>query len=217
MLNGYSPSLIDPGRMTVASLLKQKGYRTGCIGKWHLGLGGGEKTDYDGILRPGPLEAGFDYFFGIPASLDMPPYLYVENDHAVEKPTGTVADSNEFRGAFWRGGPIAPGFRHDDVLPALTAKSVDFIRGHARSRSGNPFFLYVAHSFPHEPLHASPEQAGKSPDGPYGDVIADRIVRVGHDHRRSAPRHGAQPAIGVRRKQTLTQCGGQRRGQRGAA
>ncbi len=181
VLNGYSPSLIEPGRMTVASLLKQKGYRTGCIGKWHLGLGGGEKTDYDGILRPGPLEAGFDYFFGIPASLDMPPYLYVENDHAVEKPTGTVADSNEFRGAFWRGGPIAPGFRHDDVLPALTAKSVDFIRGHARSRSGNPFFLYVALTSPHTPWLPTEPFRGRSKAGKYGDFVAmtdDAVARV---------------------------------------
>ena len=60
--------------MTVASLLKQHGYATACIGKWHLGLGGDKRTDFSKPLVPGPNALGFDYFFGISASLDMPPY-----------------------------------------------------------------------------------------------------------------------------------------------
>jgi Arylsulfatase A and related enzymes len=69
VLWGYSPNLIEPDRLTVPGLLKQKGYYTAGVGKWHLGLGAAEKTDYDKALRPGPLDHGFDYYFGIPASL----------------------------------------------------------------------------------------------------------------------------------------------------
>ena len=69
VLNGYSPNLIEQGRMTVASLLKGQGYATGCIGKWHLGLGTQEKVDYSQPLRPNPTSHGFDYYFGISASL----------------------------------------------------------------------------------------------------------------------------------------------------
>jgi arylsulfatase A-like enzyme len=72
--------------MTVPSMLKAEGYYTAGVGKWHLGLGEGEKTDYTKPLRPGPISHGFDYYFGIPASLDMNPYLYFENEHVVEQP-----------------------------------------------------------------------------------------------------------------------------------
>ena len=83
VLGGYSPALIEPGRVTLASLLREQGYVTACIGKWHLGLGEGKRTDYDRPLRPGPLTVGFDSFFGIPASLDMTPYVFVEDDGLV--------------------------------------------------------------------------------------------------------------------------------------
>ncbi len=93
-LGGYSPALIDTRRMTVASLLKQHGYATACIGKWHLGLGNDKRTDYNKPLVPGPNALGFDYFFGIPASLDMTPYCYIENDRVVAKPTLTIDTSD---------------------------------------------------------------------------------------------------------------------------
>ena len=80
VLKGYSPLLIDPARSTIASMLRAKGYATAAIGKWHLGIGVDEVLDYSKPLTPGPNAVGFDYFFGIPASLDMPPYVYVEND-----------------------------------------------------------------------------------------------------------------------------------------
>ncbi len=92
VLGGYSSALIEQGRTTVASFLKKHGYETACVGKWHLGLGKG-KTDYDKPLTPGPNDCGFDYFFGIPASLDMAPYCYVENDRPTMQPTDTVKAS----------------------------------------------------------------------------------------------------------------------------
>ncbi|MBL8229039.1 MAG: arylsulfatase [Bryobacterales bacterium] len=177
VLDGESPYLLEPGRVTVASMLKQRGYRTAAIGKWHLGLGNDPKTDYAKVLRPGPLEAGFDSFFGIPASLDMPPYLYVENDRAVELPTSKIGDIREQRGIFWRGGGIAPGFRHIDVLPKLTERAVKFVDGQKGSKS--PFFLYLPLTGPHTPWLPTDAFKGKAKAGPYGDFVVQTDDTVG--------------------------------------
>ena len=83
VLNGDSPNLIEEGRLTVPGMLKQQGYYTAGVGKWHLGLGKDATTDFAKALRLGPVDHGFDYYFGIPASLDMAPYVYFENDHVV--------------------------------------------------------------------------------------------------------------------------------------
>lgn len=182
VLWGYSPALIQTERLTVASLLKQHGYATACVGKWHLGLGSAGKTDYAQPLTPGPNDYGFDYFFGIPASLDMDPYVYVENDRVVEAPTETVDKSGMRRrggGGFWRAGPIAPGFKHIDVLPKITEEAVGFIDRHANDSPDQPFFLYFPLSAPHTPWLPTEEFAGKSKAGPYGDFTAQVDWTVG--------------------------------------
>jgi arylsulfatase A-like enzyme len=184
VLNGYSPSLIEPGRLTLASLLKRQGYRTACIGKWHLGLGSKDPADYDRPLLPGPNDVGFDYFFGIPASLDMPPYVYVENDRVLEQPTGSIGDVRQNRGVFWRGGPIAPGFRHADVLPELARRAVGFLRDHSRRRPAPPFLLYLALTAPHTPWLPSGAFRKRARAGEYGDFVsmmddaAGQVLRV---------------------------------------
>jgi len=180
VLGGYSPALIENGRLTVASLLRQQGYRTAAIGKWHLGLGSGDQTDYSQVLSPGPNSAGFDYFFGIPASLDMVPYVYVENDRVVAAPTDSVGASTMRRSGgngFWRGGPIAPGFRHIDVLPTLTNRAVAYIE--EQDGSAGPFFLYLAFSAPHTPWLPTAEFVGRSGAGPYGDFVAQVDAAIG--------------------------------------
>jgi arylsulfatase A-like enzyme len=182
VLWGFSPALIETGRTTVASLLKSRGYHTGCVGKWHLGLGSKEKTDYTKPLTPGPNDVGFDYFFGIPASLDMEPYVFVENANPLELPTEKIAGSKGRRdggGGFWRGGPIAPGFRHIDVLPRITEKVVGFIRDHASQSTEKPFFLYFPLSAPHTPWLPTAEFEGKSKAGAYGDFAAQVDWSVG--------------------------------------
>src|ERR1043166_6487681 len=163
VLDGYSPLLIEPGRTTLASLFRQRGYVTGAVGKWHLGLGSEKNTDYAKPLRPGPNSAGFDYFFGIPASLDMPPYVFVENETPAIAPTETIAASEMRRkggNGFWRGGAIAPGFRHVDVLPTITEKAVGFVRNHAADPK-TPFFLYFALTAPHTPWMPTDDFRGK--------------------------------------------------------
>lgn len=183
VLWGYSPNLIEPGRMTVASLLKGQGYYTGGIGKWHLGLGTEEKADYSKPLHPAPVDHGFDSYYGIPASLDMDPYLYIENDHAVEQPTAHTEGQKEPRGVFWRPGPIAPGLKMDDVLPTLTAKAENFLRDRAKKPDA-PFFLYFPLTGPHTPWVPKSEFRGKSKAGDYGDFVTQvddtlgRVLRV---------------------------------------
>lgn len=113
VLWGSSPPLIKEGEATVASLLKENGYTTACIGKWHLGLGwqplnpnvkltdnwskDNEKIDYSKPILSGPNSVGFDYFFGIPASLDMPPYLYIENQFPQGIPTEITNEGGPLR------------------------------------------------------------------------------------------------------------------------
>jgi len=177
VLWGYSPNLIELDRLTLPALLKARGYRTAGIGKWHLGLGNREKTDYTQPLRPGPVDHGFDSYFGIPASLDMEPYLYFENDRVVEQPTARTDGSSSPRGVFWRPGPIAPGFRIDEVLPTLTGKAVEFIR----SAHSQPYFLYLALSGPHTPWLPHAKYRNRSGAGTYGDFVAmvdDMLGRV---------------------------------------
>jgi len=109
VLKGYSPLLIDPTRSTIASMLREKGYATAVIGKWHLGLGADEVTDYSKPLSLGPNDVGFDYFFGIPASLDMPPYTFLEDDRVFTSFDGDeIGDSERRRDGgegFWRRWP----------------------------------------------------------------------------------------------------------------
>jgi arylsulfatase A-like enzyme len=171
VLNGYSPLLLEPGRLTLAALFKQHGYRTACVGKWHLGLGNDQPADFGKPLRPGPNACGFDSFFGIPASLDMPPYVFVENEGVTAAPTGQIAASEMRRrggNGFWRAGAIAPGFTHEGVLPKLADKAVEFLRQQSPDR---PFFLYFPLTAPHTPWMPTRDFTGKSGAGYYGDFV----------------------------------------------
>lgn len=179
VLWGYSPSLIEPGRATIASILKEAGYHTACVGKWHLGLGTEEKTDYTMPLLPGPLDFGFDHFFGIPASLDMDPYLYIEDDRAVAPLTGET-EGNDPRGpGFWRPGAASEGFRHEEVMPKLQERALQYIRARARSRDLRPFFLYYPLPAPHTPCLPTKEFAGKTNVGAYGDFTVQVDAALG--------------------------------------
>jgi arylsulfatase A len=172
VLWGYDRNLIEDGRTTVPSLLKSAGYATAGIGKWHLGLGRDEKVDYSRRHEPAPTDHGFDSYFGIPASLDMDPYVYIENDRTVEQPTATTPGKNEPRGVFWRGGPIAPGFKVEEVLPVITDRAVGYLRERAKTPE-QPFFLYFALTAPHTPWLPHSGNRGKSGAGIYGDFVCE--------------------------------------------
>ena len=180
VLNGFEPALIEPERMTVASLLNDNGYQTACVGKWHLGLGTETPVDYSKPLSPTPNTYGFDYSFIIPASLDMAPYLYLEDGVPVELPTGHVEHSGPRRdggGGFWREGPIAPSFVFEDVMPTFMEKAVGFIERAAEE--DDPFFLYLPLAGPHTPWMPTPAFQGTSEAGWYGDFVAQVDYTVG--------------------------------------
>jgi len=178
VLEGDSPNLIEDGRLTVPAMLKQEGYYTAGVGKWHLGLGDAEKTDYSKPLVPGPRSHGFDYYFGIPASLDMAPYLYFENEHVVEQPSTPDPGSKNPRGVYWRPGLRAPHLEFPKVLPTLTDKAVEILHERAQHKE-QPFLLYFAMPSPHTPWVPLPEYRGKSGAGDYGDYVVEVDAMIG--------------------------------------
>jgi arylsulfatase A-like enzyme len=180
--------LIAQEQVTIASLLKRNGYSTGMIGKWHLGFDGvsdWDKVDYSQPFRGGPADHGFDYFFGMHASLDIPPYFFIENKRALEAPANNIAENQskdattKISGAFWREGKIAPGFKHEEVLPTFTKKAVSFIEDHVKEKKQQPFFLYFALTAPHTPWLAQKQFKGKSRAGEYGDFTMQVDYTVG--------------------------------------
>ena len=168
-VDGYDALLIERGRQTVASILRKKGYRTGCVGKWHLGLTDQTPIDYSKPLRPGPNEVGFDYWFGMPASLDMPPYCYIENGILTEPLTATLEGDAIPR--FYRSGETSPGFDFDAVLPTITEKACWFIDDHMSRHADTPFFLYFPLAAPHTPWLPLEQNHQRSSAGVYGDFV----------------------------------------------
>ncbi len=174
-------AVVRPEEATLATMLKARGYATAMVGKWHLGFDGGEAYDFSKPLTGGPCDRGFDYYFGIPASLDIPPYFYIRDRRPEEAPTERIEASNTpgwspIQGAFWRAGAVAPGFHHRDVLPRLEQEAVRLIELFARRRVRSPFFLYVALTAPHTPWLPLEDFRGKSHAGLYGDFV----VQVDH-------------------------------------
>ena len=194
VLGGFSPPLIAPGRLTVAELLRSQGYATACLGKWHLGWdwavksGGSVKkgagpanVDYTVPIQHGPTSVGFDYYFGISASLDMAPFVFIENDRVTAIPS--------VEKTFVRKGPAAPDFEAEEVLPILARKAAAYVKERAAaSRQGRPFFLYLPLNSPHAPILPTKEWRGKSGLGDYADFVMETDWAVGEVLRRSMPR-----------------------------
>ncbi len=171
VLGGFAAPLIDRQRLTVPALLKQHGYATACIGKWHLGMTMPEKSDLNQPIRDSPTTRGFDEFFGISASLDMPPYGFIHNDRFTA-PLDT--EKELFKD---RRGPAQADFEAVDVLPTLTRKTVEFIREKATAKK--PFFLYLALTSPHTPIAPTKHWHGKSGIGDYSDFVMETDWAVG--------------------------------------
>lgn len=179
VVDGYARPLIEENRMTVASLLRAHGYATACVGKWHLGwewTKSGEEpdaVDYKGPIRRGPCDVGFDEYFGICASLDMPPYTYIRNRHAEEVPDLDDPGCDDEKICWheskriWRPGVRAKNFNHEEVLPRCTEEALAFIQRQARQEQ--PFFLYYALPAPHTPILPTKRFQGASETTSYGD------------------------------------------------
>lgn len=177
--------IIDTKQQTIASLMKDAGYATACIGKWHLGFGK-PRANYNAELKPGPLELGFDHYFGVPVVNSHPPFVYVE-DHRV---VGLVADdpfvmrkqarTREFpekMGLNQIGGADAAHALYDDeaVGTMLVEKATQWIK----AQEQNPFFLYLATTQIHHPFTPAPRFKGTSQCGRYGDFIHELDWMVG--------------------------------------
>ena len=205
VLQGYGQALIEQQETTVAELLKSKGYTTGVVGKWHLGLDWKVKEGYEDSLKiyedlpilttfnsnwidfstppaNGPVTHGFDYSYILPASLDMDPYCYLENDTLTQLPDD-YTPGNELNspiyatGAFWRAGRMAKDFDFYEVLPNFIGKAKNFLKIHAAD--DKPFFLYLPLAAPHTPWVPKDEYLGKSGAGEYGDFVQMVDVAVG--------------------------------------
>jgi arylsulfatase A len=183
--SGFDPSFFKPGQLTLQEMLRKKGYATACIGKWHLGWdwnsirkpGSPPKSkahdsfDWSKPFRGGPLDHGFDHYFGDNV-INFPPYTWIENDRVLKVPdiTFTKTPQNTKEGSWeCREGPGRSDWDFYQVLPTLTKKGVEYIQ----SRKGNkqPFFLYFPLPSPHAPIVPTDEFDGKSKAGAYGDFV----------------------------------------------
>jgi arylsulfatase A-like enzyme len=192
VLGPWAPPLIEKDRLTVPALLKKQGYRSACIGKWHLGWdwpftaqylesnetdrrkmkrSGVDFVDWSKPIMGGPLACGFDYYFGDDVP-NFPPYVFIENDRTLGVPA--AVKSREMFGAI---GPMLPGWELEAVMPTITRKAVEWIDKSAKSK--DPFFLYFSLTAPHLPVVPMKEFKGKSSAGEYGDFVVEVDWSVG--------------------------------------
>ena len=164
----------------MADLFKENGYRTVMIGKWHLGMSFSKTpdfqevpdfdacsgVDYKGRIARSPVSNGFDYYYGISGSLDMPPYVYIENDYFTEVPDHETESKGK---KFWRKGPTGAHFHHENVLDELTEKVTQEIENNKDGET--PFFIYFPMPAPHTPILPGKEFQGKSGTNEYGDFV----------------------------------------------
>ncbi|MEI6890798.1 MAG: arylsulfatase [Pontiella sp.] len=177
--------VVDTNQQTIASVLKDAGYETAIIGKWHLGFG--EKTpNWNGELKPGPLELGFDYYFGVPVVNSHPPFVYVENHRVVglvpEDPfiygkRAKTAEIPEKMHLSSIGGADAAHALYDDyqVGTTLTERAIEWIK----ARGKNKFFLCLSTTNIHHPFTPHPRFQGTSECGLYGDFVHELDWIVG--------------------------------------
>ncbi|WP_414661791.1 sulfatase family protein [Horticoccus sp. 23ND18S-11] len=195
IVQSFGPSVFDAAELTLPEMLKQRGYRTACIGKWHLGW------NWDAIKRPGakpdpktgyapdafdwsrpipggPRDQGFDYYFGDDVP-NFPPYTWFENDRVMTVPNAPLTLTPTTAEGTWeaRPGPMVAGWDFHAVMPRLTERAVNWIQEQRNQKE--PFFLYFPFTSPHAPIVPTPEFAGKSKAGGYGDFMEQTDATVG--------------------------------------
>lgn len=223
---GYLPSLIEPGRETIGTLMQRAGYTTASVGKWHVGLNWKLKdalkpqipdqndktvtnTDFSRDISGGPNSLGFDYSYILPASLDMPPYVYVKNNQVVDPDVILTADAypkklsgtsyvwdrkhtneNDIyweHGVWWRNGEMSKSFKVEDCLDTIVNEGLSFIKNQVKNSPEKPFMLYLALTGPHTPWMPNKNFKGKSILGTYGDFVEqidDYVAQVNNTLKR---------------------------------
>ncbi|MFC5051829.1 arylsulfatase [Rubritalea spongiae] len=188
--HAFGKSVFKPGEFTLARMFQEQGYATGAFGKWHLGW------DWDAIRKPGvkaknpkaesydwskrfaggPIDQGFDYYFG-DGTINFPPYCWIEDDRFLTIPTKPVIKSKPLAGGGgFRPGPMAEGWDPYEILPKTTEKAVEWIE---QQKAEEPFFIYLAFNSPHYPIVPNKEFHGKSKAGYYGDFVIETDAMVG--------------------------------------
>ncbi len=186
----WDAPLIEPEQLTVAQLLKDQGYHTTCLGKWHLGwdwpLKDGshandtlpfgqfenearremnQQIDYAGRIAGGPIDRGFDRYFGVDVP-NFPPYTFFEDDRLTDAPSEEKPEA-----MYGHSGPAKPGWKLEEMIPVFTERAVELIE--SRSKEDTPFFLYFPLTSPHSPIVPNNEFKGRSGCGPYGDFVCE--------------------------------------------
>lgn len=184
VLDGYSEPMITQDRRTIAQMLSENGYNTACIGKWHLGWNWEYKknaknkkdVDFSKPIKGGPTDRGFDYFFGIPSSLDIAPYVYMENDRVTTLPDHEIQPQKGL--GLMHGGVAGADFKPEECLTNIIDHGIDYIN--KQKNSSKPFFLYLPITAPHTPVLPTDEFKGKTEIGAYGDfvVMIDAMVKM---------------------------------------
>ena len=190
IVGAFGGTVFEDDDFTIPKMFQSKGYNTGAFGKWHLGW------DFDAVRREGreagdpdpeaydwtksfpdgPLNQGFDYYWG-DGTINFPPYCWIENDHFVTIPTLPVIKSEPLAGAgSFRPGPMAESWNPYDILPTITNKTVEWL---GKQSADKPFFAYLAFNSPHYPIVPNEEFHGKSRAGYYGDFVIETDAQVG--------------------------------------
>ena len=184
VLSTVAPLHIETNRLTVASMLKSQGYNCAAVGKWHLGYGTAERCDFTKELKPGPLEIGFDYHFGVPSNHGDITGTYVENHwvyglnkESPSSPSPPYITIGQQKGKTVKALELnAPKRIDDEVMATLTDKLVGWI---GQQNAEKPFFVYFTPVAVHNPITPSKQTAGKSKGGPFCDFISDLDISVG--------------------------------------
>ena len=194
IVNSFDQPVMDDGRLTLPGLLRTKGYRTACIGKWHLGWDWNaikkpgarpdgkagyppEAFDWSRPIPGGPLSHGFDYYFGDDVP-NFPPYAWFANDRVITTPTVPLTTPAKTAEGSWeaRPGPSVKDWDFRAVMPKLTEKAVEWI---GKQKSDTPFFLFFPFTSPHAPIVPTKEFEGKSKANGYGDFVVQTDDSVG--------------------------------------
>jgi arylsulfatase A len=202
VMHSEGKCMIEDGRMTLASLLKEQGYNTAIVGKWHLGMdfpGTKENRDWSQPVKDMPLDKGFDYFYGIPASMNFGILAWFEGRYAKVPPTMHTFKKKNDRHVDFRVMPpfkekieevekygarkileVAPDFIDNQCLTRFTNKAIDWMKTvETDAKNNKPFFLYLPYTSPHYPVAPLPEFHGQGNAGAYGEFVIETDYHIG--------------------------------------